>query len=210
MLQALESTADQIDRLAEIIDECLTLAESGVPMSATTRQRYAAKMAEHITDGVIASTPDFASLLTTNPTVRTVLSEGGYGPELKALDRAIARSSNATTVRARAGARAANPGTTLALLRSARRIGRARQHVVREADPPYGDLLGGGESGTLHTGEIQSRLPEAGAVRDQNVQTPEIAEVPFALDPTTSKARKGRQNTLFENAPAYETPAPRS
>ena len=67
MLQALESTADQIDRLAEIIDECLTLAESGVPMSATTRQRYAAKMAEHITDGVIASTPDFASLLTNEP-----------------------------------------------------------------------------------------------------------------------------------------------
>ena len=46
MLQALESTADQIDRLAEIIDECLTLAEAGVPMSATTRQRYVAEMAE--------------------------------------------------------------------------------------------------------------------------------------------------------------------
>ncbi len=35
-LKALESTADQIDRLAEIIDEFLTLAEAGVPMSATT------------------------------------------------------------------------------------------------------------------------------------------------------------------------------
>jgi hypothetical protein len=46
MLQALESAADQIDRLAEIIDECLTLAEAGVPMSATTRQKYAAEMAE--------------------------------------------------------------------------------------------------------------------------------------------------------------------
>ena len=37
MLQALESTADQVDRLAEIIDECLTLGAAGVPMSATTR-----------------------------------------------------------------------------------------------------------------------------------------------------------------------------
>ena len=46
MLQALESTADQIDRLAEIIDEFLTMAEAGVPMSATTRQTYAAEMAE--------------------------------------------------------------------------------------------------------------------------------------------------------------------
>ena len=46
MLQALESTADQVDRLAEIIDECLTMAEAGVPMSATTRQEYAAEMAE--------------------------------------------------------------------------------------------------------------------------------------------------------------------
>ena len=36
MLQALESTADQIDRLTEIIDECLTMAEAGVQMSATT------------------------------------------------------------------------------------------------------------------------------------------------------------------------------
>ncbi len=46
MLQALESTADQIDRLAEIIDEFLTMADAGVPMSATTRQTYAAEMAE--------------------------------------------------------------------------------------------------------------------------------------------------------------------
>ncbi len=46
MLQALESTADQVDRLAELIDECLTLAEAGVPMSATTRQRYSEEIAE--------------------------------------------------------------------------------------------------------------------------------------------------------------------
>ncbi len=46
MLQALEHTADQINRLADIIDECLTMAEAGVPMSATTRQKYAAEMAE--------------------------------------------------------------------------------------------------------------------------------------------------------------------
>ncbi len=41
-----ESTADQVDRLAEIIDEFLTMADAGVPMSATTRQKYAAEMAE--------------------------------------------------------------------------------------------------------------------------------------------------------------------
>ena len=46
MLQARESTADQVDRLAEIIDEFLTMADAGVPMSATTRQTYAAEMAE--------------------------------------------------------------------------------------------------------------------------------------------------------------------
>ena len=46
MLQALEHTADQIDRLAEIVDEFLTMADAGVPMSATTRQKYAAEMAE--------------------------------------------------------------------------------------------------------------------------------------------------------------------
>ena len=46
MLQALEHTADQIDRLAEIVDECLTMADAGVQMSATTRQKYAAEIAE--------------------------------------------------------------------------------------------------------------------------------------------------------------------
>lgn len=46
MLQALESTADQVDRLTEIIDEFLTMAEGGAPMSATTRRKYAAEMAE--------------------------------------------------------------------------------------------------------------------------------------------------------------------
>ena len=46
MLQALESTADQVDRLADIIDECLVMAVAGVPMSATTRQKYVEEMAE--------------------------------------------------------------------------------------------------------------------------------------------------------------------
>ena len=46
MLQALESTADQIDHLAEIIEEFLTMGEAGHPMSATRRQKYAAEMAE--------------------------------------------------------------------------------------------------------------------------------------------------------------------
>ncbi len=46
MLQAIESTADQIDHLTEIIHEFLTMGEAGVPMSATTRQRCAAEMAD--------------------------------------------------------------------------------------------------------------------------------------------------------------------
>ena len=46
MLQALEHTADQMDRLSDNIDEFLTMAEAGVPMSASTRQKYAAEMAE--------------------------------------------------------------------------------------------------------------------------------------------------------------------
>ncbi len=46
MLQALESTADQIDRLADIIDDFLIMADAGVLMSQTTRQKYAAEMAE--------------------------------------------------------------------------------------------------------------------------------------------------------------------
>ena len=61
MLQALESTADQISRLAEIIDEFLTMAEAGVPMSATTRQTYAAGMAELRAPGAVAE--DARSLL---------------------------------------------------------------------------------------------------------------------------------------------------
>ncbi len=39
-------SAYRTDHLAEIIDEFLTMAEAGVPMSATTRQTYAAEMAE--------------------------------------------------------------------------------------------------------------------------------------------------------------------
>ena len=38
MLQALESTADQVDHLAEIIDEFLTMAEAGVPMSVRSAE----------------------------------------------------------------------------------------------------------------------------------------------------------------------------
>ena len=51
MLQALESTADQIDRLAHIIDECLTLVDSGVPMSATTRQKMRRRWTPYASSG---------------------------------------------------------------------------------------------------------------------------------------------------------------
>ncbi len=39
-------SAYRTDHLAEIIDEFLTLVEAGVPMSATTRQKYAVEMAQ--------------------------------------------------------------------------------------------------------------------------------------------------------------------
>ena len=55
MLQALEHTADQIDRLSDIIDEFLTMGEAGVLMSATTCQKYAAEM-----DGLRGSTYAFS------------------------------------------------------------------------------------------------------------------------------------------------------
>ena len=46
VLQALEHTADQIDRLAEIVDEFLVMGDAGVTMSATTRQKYVEEMVE--------------------------------------------------------------------------------------------------------------------------------------------------------------------
>lgn len=49
---------------------------------------------------------------------------------------------------------------------------------------------------TLDTGEQQPRLPVAGDVREQNVQTPEF-EAPFALTSETVKP-KGKQSTLFQ------------
>ena len=49
----------------------------------------------------------------------------------------------------------------------------------------------------LPTGEEQPRLPGAEAVREQDIQTPEF-EAPFALTGEVSKAKKGRQETLFQ------------
>lgn len=52
----------------------------------------------------------------------------------------------------------------------------------------------------LTTGEVQPRLPEAGDVREQEVATPEVAEVPFSL--TAPVAKPGKKNagqkTLFQ------------
>jgi hypothetical protein len=44
MLQAMAHLADQIDRLAAMLDECVTLTRAGVPISATTIDRYAAEL----------------------------------------------------------------------------------------------------------------------------------------------------------------------
>jgi hypothetical protein len=51
---------------------------------------------------------------------------------------------------------------------------------------------------TLDTGEQQPRLPgDAGAVRDQNVATPEF-EAPFSLTSEVARPGKGKQTTLFQ------------
>ena len=44
MLQAREHLADQIDRLAAMLDECVTLTRAGVPISARSIDRYAAEL----------------------------------------------------------------------------------------------------------------------------------------------------------------------
>lgn len=44
MLQAMEHLADQIDRLAAMLDECVTLTRAGVPISARSIDRYAAEL----------------------------------------------------------------------------------------------------------------------------------------------------------------------
>lgn len=51
----------------------------------------------------------------------------------------------------------------------------------------------------LDTGEAQPRLPEAGDVREQEVATPEIADLPFALTaPAGPKEKKGQKATTSD------------
>lgn len=44
MLQAMEHLADQIDRLAAMLDEVVALTRAGLPISAQTIDRYAAEL----------------------------------------------------------------------------------------------------------------------------------------------------------------------
>ena len=53
----------------------------------------------------------------------------------------------------------------------------------------------------LDTGEAQPRLPGAESVREQEIATPTL-DVPFSLTPEVSRAKKGRQDTLFQQPPA--------
>jgi hypothetical protein len=48
----------------------------------------------------------------------------------------------------------------------------------------------------LETGETQPRLPEAGAVREQNIATPEF-EVPFSLESEVDRTARERPEDLF-------------
>lgn len=61
---------------------------------------------------------------------------------------------------------------------------------------------------TLPTGEQQPRLPEAGAVRDQNVATPQI-EAPFSLSGGVSERPTGQQGGLLDTIPAQAQTSPR-
>lgn len=79
-----------------------------------------------------------------------------------------------------------------------------REYALKEIHDPDGTVRAPAVTektvvDTLDTGEQQPRLPEAGKVREQNVETPTF-EVPFTLTSETSKAKKGKQTELFQEA----------
>jgi hypothetical protein len=90
-----------------------------------------------LTDQAIASTPDFKTLFTTDPTVRSILEAAGYGDAISALETELGRSADRGDERAGtvdAGAGAAGRPATLGTLRSARRLDalrRQRQEAAR-------------------------------------------------------------------------------
>lgn len=59
------------------------------------------------------------------------------------------------------------------------------------------------KSDLFDTGEEQPRLPGAEDVREQDIKTPEF-EAPFTLTGQASKAKKGKQDTLFQDGPRDE------
>jgi GNAT superfamily N-acetyltransferase len=105
------------------------------------------------------------------------------------------------------------------LLRAASYLSQVRQSMIRKANRgdrgpvtdaqlaaidteiAHYDRLAGEKVDVLDTGEQQPRLPEAGAVRNVDIATPEF-EAPFSLTSETSKATKGKQTTLFQPTPA--------
>ena len=73
--------------------------------------------------------------------------------------------------------------------------------ALEDPDPTKEELT---KVDRLETGELQPRLPVAGDVREQNVQTPAF-EAPFSLTSEVS-TQKGKQTTLFQE-PAPVTQA---
>lgn len=72
---------------------------------------------------------------------------------------------------------------------------------VRELFAAGRIVVPGLEADVLDTGEVQSRLPGAGQVREREVATPEIADVPFSLTAPVAKPSKKKnagQTTLFQ------------
>jgi len=75
-----------------------------------------------------------------------------------------------------------------------------------EKAPPAGDEPP--KVDVLDTGEEQPRLPGAGDVRDQNIETPKI-ELPFSLSGGVSERPQGTTADLFGNRPPEPEPAPK-
>jgi hypothetical protein len=62
------------------------------------------------------------------------------------------------------------------------KAGTNRPDLMTEAEIPAEWKAPGPAADVLDTGEVQPRLPGAEGVRDQNIPTPEVADVPFSLN----------------------------
>lgn len=85
--------------------------------------------------------------------------------------------------------------TALDAIEGSTSIDELNQGLFDDLEP--GAAAADGQVDTLDTGEQQPRLPGAGDVREQNVQTPTF-DAPFSLTSEVAKP-KGKQTTLFQS-----------